>query len=227
VPVRIFVVIGRSWGATGSVLKRRQDESDQASRKRSRQSGADCSYQVMVPFGYASHADRLWADGQAVAAHPPWDAGRQIHAVRRADEGARESDRRAARPRRSRNVPVKHFLDGLLVAHVPGVVRRGEYVLDCDLVPSCDRLEPEAFNVEREMVHQADAAPGRRKNPPPKIVGCKTSTASRTCSRCRFSAPRSTRCSADGSDGMTDGSFRSRTRPARPYFWTAGRSSSF
>jgi hypothetical protein len=71
-------------------------------------------------------------------------------------------------------VPVKHFLDGLVVAHVPGVVRRGEYILDCDLVPSYDRLEPEAFNVEREMVHQADAAPGRRKNLPPKIGGGKT-----------------------------------------------------
>jgi hypothetical protein len=56
------------------VLKRRQDESDQASRKRSGQSGVDCGYQVVVPFGFASHADRLWADGQAAAVHPPWDA---------------------------------------------------------------------------------------------------------------------------------------------------------
>src|SRR5215469_16972835 len=32
------------------------------------------------------------------------------------------------------SVPVKHFLDGLLVAHVPDVVRRGEYILDYDLV---------------------------------------------------------------------------------------------
>jgi hypothetical protein len=69
---------------------------------------------------------------------------------------------------------VQHFLGGLLVAHVPGVVRGGEYILDRGLVPSCDRLEPEAFNVEREMVHQADAASGRRKNLPPKVVGCKT-----------------------------------------------------
>jgi|SRR5215469_12625527 len=71
-------------------------------------------------------------------------------------------------------VPVEHFFDGLLVGYVPGVVRRGEYILDRGLVPGYDRLEPEAFNVEREMVHQADAAPGRRKNLPPKVVGGKT-----------------------------------------------------
>jgi len=71
-------------------------------------------------------------------------------------------------------VPVKHFLDGLPFAHAPGVVRRGENIFDRDLVPDHDRLEPEAFNVEREMVHQADAAPGRRENLPSKIVGPKT-----------------------------------------------------
>ena len=70
-------------------------------------------------------------------------------------------------------VPVKHVLDGLTVAHLPGVVRRGENILDCDLAPGYDRLEPEAFNVEREVVHQADAAPARRKNLPSKVVGSK------------------------------------------------------
>ena len=71
-------------------------------------------------------------------------------------------------------VPVKHFLDGLTVAHLPGIVRRGENILDCDLAPGYDRLEPEAFNVEREVVHQADAGPARRKNVPSKVVGSKT-----------------------------------------------------
>jgi hypothetical protein len=27
---------------------------------------------VVVPFGVAPHADRLWAGGQAAAVHPPW-----------------------------------------------------------------------------------------------------------------------------------------------------------
>ncbi len=61
---------------------------------------------------------------------------------------------------------VKHFLDGLTVAHLPGVVRRGENILDCDLAPGYDRLEPEAFNIEPEVVHQADAGPARRRNVP-------------------------------------------------------------
>ncbi len=71
-------------------------------------------------------------------------------------------------------VAVKYFLDGLLVAHVPGVVGRGENLIDCDLVPVYDRLEPEAFNIEREVVHQADAAPARRKDLPSKIACPKT-----------------------------------------------------
>lgn len=71
-------------------------------------------------------------------------------------------------------VPVKHFFDGLSVAHLPGVVRRGENILECDLATGYDRLEPEAFNVEREVVHQADAGPARRKNVPSKVVGSKT-----------------------------------------------------
>ena len=81
----------------------RQDEPDRASRKRSCQSGVDCGYQVVVPFGYASHADRVRADGQAAAVDPPWDASR------RADEGARGSDRRAAWPRQSRSVSQINF----------------------------------------------------------------------------------------------------------------------
>ncbi len=101
-------------------------------------------------------------------------------------------------------VPVKHFLDGLTVAHLPGVVRRGENILDRDLAPGYDRLEPEAFNVEREVVHQADAGPARRKNVPSKVVGSKTIDGRKTCPRWRFSAPRSTCCSAEGSDDMTD-----------------------
>jgi len=101
-------------------------------------------------------------------------------------------------------VPVKHFLDGLLVAHVPGVVRRGEYTLDCDLIPSCDRWNQErSTSSERwftkPMQLQAEGRTRRRRS-----LDARPSTASRTCSRCRFSAPRSTRCSADGSDGMTD-----------------------
>ena len=74
-PVRIFVVTGGPWSAGGSALSGRQDEPDQASRKRSGQSCVDCGYQVVVPFGFASHADRLRADGRAAAVHPPWDAG--------------------------------------------------------------------------------------------------------------------------------------------------------
>jgi hypothetical protein len=103
------------WSPGGSALSGRQHESDQAPGKRSGQSGVDCGCQVVVPFGVASHADRLWADGQATAVHPPWDDGhppresrRRLGAVRRAegraDEGAGESNRRSARPRRSRNV---------------------------------------------------------------------------------------------------------------------------
>jgi hypothetical protein len=87
----------------------RQDEPDRASRKRSCQSGVDCGYQVVVPFGYASHADRVRADRQAAAVDPPWDARRRFHAVRRADEGARGSDRRAAWPRQSRSVSQINF----------------------------------------------------------------------------------------------------------------------
>jgi hypothetical protein len=71
------------------------------------------------------------------------------------------------------------------------------------IIPSAC-LEPEAFNVEREMVHQADAAPGRRKKLPPKIVGCKTLDGLKNVLALPVRAPRSTRCSADGSDGMTD-----------------------
>lgn len=64
-------------------------------------------------------------------------------------------------------VPLKHFLDGLSVTYVPSIVGRAKNVFDCDLVPSYDRLEPEALNVERKVVYQADAAPARRKNRPP------------------------------------------------------------
>ncbi len=106
-PVRIFVVTGGPWSAGGSALSGRQDEPDQASRKRSGQSCVDCGYQVVVPFGFASHADRPWADGQAATVHPPWDARRRLRAVRRADGGAGESDRRSASPRRSRNVKAR------------------------------------------------------------------------------------------------------------------------
>ena len=70
-------------------------------------------------------------------------------------------------------VPLKHFLDGLSVTYVPSIVGRAKNVFDCDLVPSYDRLEPEALNVERKVVYQADAAPARRKNRPPEIVGSK------------------------------------------------------
>ena len=56
-----------------------------------------------MPFGDPSCADRLWADGQAAAAHPPWDPSLWLHAVCRADEGTRGSNRRAFWPRRSRN----------------------------------------------------------------------------------------------------------------------------
>ncbi len=87
----------------------RQDEPDRASRKRSCQSGVDCGYLVVVPFGYASHADRVRADGQAAAVDPPRDARRRFHAVRRADEGARGSDRRTAWPRQSPSVSQINF----------------------------------------------------------------------------------------------------------------------
>jgi hypothetical protein len=108
--VRVLAVIGGPWNAMGPCSSRRQDESDPASCKRSGQSGVDCGYQVVVPLGVASHADRPRADGQAAAAHPPWDARHppwharhRLHAVRRtggrADEGARESDRRYPGPR--------------------------------------------------------------------------------------------------------------------------------
>ena len=89
----------------------RQDEPDPASRKRSGQSGVDCGYPVVVPLGLASHADRPWADGQAATVHPA--TGRQspamgpcagLDAIRRADGGTGESDRRSAWPRRARNV---------------------------------------------------------------------------------------------------------------------------
>ena len=102
--VRIFLVIRGPWVQAGPCSGGRQDESDRASRTHSRQSGVDCGHRVVVPVGYASHADRAWADGQAAAAHPPWDARRQLHAVRRADESSRESNRRTAWPRRSRIV---------------------------------------------------------------------------------------------------------------------------
>lgn len=71
-------------------------------------------------------------------------------------------------------VPVKHFLDGLTVAHFQASSDEAKNILDCDLAPGYDRLEPEAFNVEREVVHQADAGPARRKNVPSKVVGSKT-----------------------------------------------------
>jgi hypothetical protein len=45
----------------------RQDVPNRASRTRSSQSGIDCGYRVVVPFGLASHADRVRADGQAAA----------------------------------------------------------------------------------------------------------------------------------------------------------------
>ena len=89
----------------------RQGESAPASGKRSAQSpsGVDRRYQVVVPLGFASLPDRLWAHGQAAtvhktwdASHPLWDARRRIHGVRRADgragESPRESDRRFAWP---------------------------------------------------------------------------------------------------------------------------------
>jgi hypothetical protein len=82
----------------------RQHESDRASHKRGCQSGVDCGHQVVVPFGSAPHADRLRADGQATADHPPWESRSGLHVVRGADKGTRGSDRRAAWPRRSRNV---------------------------------------------------------------------------------------------------------------------------
>ncbi len=59
---------------------------------------------MVVPFGPASHADWLRADGSAAAGHPLWDGRRRLRAVRRAVEGAGASDRRVARPRRSPNV---------------------------------------------------------------------------------------------------------------------------
>jgi len=71
-------------------------------------------------------------------------------------------------------VPVKHCLDGLPGANVPGVVGGGENLSECDLVSVYDRLEPEAFNIEREVANQADAAPARRKNLPSKIACPKT-----------------------------------------------------
>jgi len=60
-------------GAGGSVLKREAGCPDRASRTRSSQSGIDCGYRVVVPFGLASHADRVRAGSQAVAVHTPRD----------------------------------------------------------------------------------------------------------------------------------------------------------
>jgi hypothetical protein len=63
----MFAVTGRIMGASGSVLERRQDVPDRASRTRRSQSCIDCGYRVVVPFGLGSHADRIRADGRAAA----------------------------------------------------------------------------------------------------------------------------------------------------------------
>ncbi len=47
----------------------RQGESAPASGKRSAQPGVDRGCQVVVPLGFASLADRLWAHGQAATVH--------------------------------------------------------------------------------------------------------------------------------------------------------------
>jgi hypothetical protein len=57
------------------------DESDRASHPHSCQSDVNCGHQVVVPFGYALHADRAWADGQAASAPPPRkEPRRRLHA---------------------------------------------------------------------------------------------------------------------------------------------------
>lgn len=99
-------------------------------------------------------------------------------------------------------VPLKHFLDGLSVTYVPSIVGRAKNVFDCDLVPSYDRLEPEALNVERKVVLPSRCSSSPKEEPAAWGSSARISwTASRMCSRCRFSAPASTCSSADGSDG--------------------------
>ncbi len=98
-------------------------------------------------------------------------------------------------------VPLKHFLDGLSVTYVPSIVGRAKNVFDCDLVPSYDRLEPEALNVERKVVYQADAAPAQRKNRPPEIVGSKILDGLKNVLALPVQCAASTCSSADGSDG--------------------------
>jgi hypothetical protein len=87
----IFIVTSGLRSAGGPGPSRRQDEPDQAPCQRGRQSGVDSGHQLVVPFGFAAHADRLRASGEAAAAHPPPDAGypppnsgRPLRALRRA-----------------------------------------------------------------------------------------------------------------------------------------------
>lgn len=91
-PVMLIAGVGLLCSAGGSALSRRQDEPDQASCKRGSQSYIDSGHQVVVPFGFAAHADRLRADGQAAEPHPPRDAGhpprsssQPLRALRRAE----------------------------------------------------------------------------------------------------------------------------------------------
>ena len=62
-------------------------------------------------------------------------------------------------------VPLKHFLDGLSVTYVPSIVGRAKNVFDCDLVPSYDRLEPEALNVERKVVLPSRCSSSPKEEP--------------------------------------------------------------
>lgn len=49
----------------------RQGVWDPTSRTRGNQSGIDCGDRMVVPFGPASHPDRVRADGQTAGADPP------------------------------------------------------------------------------------------------------------------------------------------------------------
>src|SRR5271166_40812 len=66
-------VAGHKQTSTTELVYRRElrPETDQAPCMRGSQSGVDSGHQVVVPFGFAAHADRLRADGQAAAPHPP------------------------------------------------------------------------------------------------------------------------------------------------------------
>ncbi len=98
-------------------------------------------------------------------------------------------------------VPLKHFLDRLSVTYVPSIVGRAKNVFDCELAPAMT-----AWNQKRStsserwftkpMQLQPKGRTGRRRS-----SARRSWTASRMCSRCRFSAPASTCSSADGSDG--------------------------